>query len=65
MKTPRTACPKNIPPAEWFAIENRAAANIILKNPLRYGGGDSLMVRWAQMVIYGYQPTEKAWRLSA
>lgn len=64
-KAPRIDHPTEIPLPEWFAQTNRTAANIILENPLRYGGGDSLMVRWARMVIYGYQPTEKNWGLVA
>ena len=37
--------------AETYARQNREAAEIILAAAMRYGGEESLMVRWARLVI--------------
>jgi hypothetical protein len=63
---PRGGPVRDLPPLrDRFAQSNRHAAHLILSDPRRYGGEESLMVRWAHMVIHGYQSTPQQWSLSA
>lgn len=48
-----------------YETQNREAAAIILREPARYGGQDSLMVQWAQMVVNGHEKQAREWRLVA
>lgn len=50
---------------ERYAAANRECAQIILAEPERYGGPESLMVQWARMILDGYQATPAGWRLVA
>lgn len=53
--------------AAHYEATNRESAGIILAGAERYGGADSLMVRWARMILAGRQGSETpaAWRLVA
>ena len=44
---------------------NHECAKIIRASAQRYGGTESLMVGWADMVLEGYQPSEQHWHLVA
>jgi hypothetical protein len=37
--------------ASGYGQQNRRAAEIIMKDPERYGGPESLMVQWALLVL--------------
>lgn len=50
---------------ERYAAANRECAAIILAEADRYGGPESLMVRWAHMILDGYAATPAGWRLVA
>ena len=50
---------------QQYAAANRQCAQIILADAERYGGPESLMVRWAHMILDGYQATPADWRLVA
>lgn len=50
---------------ERYAAENRTCAKLILLDPERYGGPESLMVQWAHLVLDGYQKSTKQWSLVA
>lgn len=53
--------------AAHYEATNRESAGIILAGAERYGGEESLMVRWARMILTGRQgrETPAAWRLVA
>jgi hypothetical protein len=52
--------------AEAYARANQQAAAIILRETSPYGAHDSLMVRWARVVLNGERDVERAqWRLAA
>jgi hypothetical protein len=46
-------------------VANFACAAIILRDALRYGGDESLMVTWAHSVLEGAGAEQKGWRLCA
>jgi hypothetical protein len=37
--------------ADQYEEQNREAAAVILADPERHGGAESLMVRWARLVV--------------
>jgi hypothetical protein len=46
--------------AELYCAGNLAAARIILSDIDRYGGEESLMVRWARLVMAGSKSIRRA-----
>jgi hypothetical protein len=48
--------------AARYAAGNREAAEIVLSDPEKYGGPESCLVRWAHMVLDGYEATRPAYR---
>jgi hypothetical protein len=42
-----------------YRAVNQEAAEIILADAVRYGGEESLMVRWARLVLTGSQPIRR------
>lgn len=55
--------------ADKYAADNMACALSILANPAKYGGPDSLMCQWAQLVLQrereGQERPALPWRLVA
>lgn len=51
--------------AQHHTKENNWCALHILNNAQRYGGPDSLMVRWARMILNGYTRTPAEWHIAA
>jgi hypothetical protein len=49
---------------ERYTTDNRQAAMIIAADPAKYGGDDSLMVRWAHSILEEERP-RLPWRLVA